>query len=299
MVRGEYKLTAEELAALEILKSTRVGVMEAALVAKEALAAGRGRVKRARRCVELGTEALQCLEKTVTFERAVEAALAARRERRARTQTDFRYFTRRFIKRCKGLSQRRVRSISATECAGYIAEAFSTERQRSKARMVLSGVFSTAVKRGWCSENPVRKVEEPRVREGRLPILSETEIRHLLKTAQEYRGGICLPAVGMMLYAGIRPNEVARLTWAEVDLRHGFISILPRHSKTGGARRVTIHPVLAHMLRQHRQEQQQRICPPARQRHWRQLHLLQKTPWRPGCPATHLCELPSGAFPQL
>ena len=34
----------------------------------------------------------------------------------------------------------------------------------------------------------------------------------------------------MMLYAGIRPHEVARLTWEQVDLQERAIYILPRHS---------------------------------------------------------------------
>ena len=40
----------------------------------------------------------------------------------------------------------------------------------------------------------------------------------------------------MMLYSGIRPHEVARLTWAQVDLRERAIYILPQHSKPGGWR---------------------------------------------------------------
>ena len=140
-------ISTQEQAALAVLKSTKVDILEAALVAKEALAAGRGRVKRARKCIAAGAEALQKQEKTVTFEKAVAAALEARKDRRARTIWDFRYFARRFMKRCKGLAQRRVRAITTAECAQYIEVAFDTPRQRQKARMVLSGVFGTAIKK--------------------------------------------------------------------------------------------------------------------------------------------------------
>ncbi|MBQ2869985.1 MAG: tyrosine-type recombinase/integrase [Akkermansia sp.] len=75
----------------------------------------------------------------------------------------------------------------------------------------------------------------------------------------------------MMLYAGIRPHEVARLTWAQVDLRERAIYILPQHSKTGGARRVTIHKPLLRILRAHRRGKGERICPPNWLRHWREL----------------------------
>ena len=76
----------------------------------------------------------------------------------------------------------------------------------------------------------------------------------------------------MMLYAGIRPHEVARLTWAQVDVRERAIYILPQHSKTGGARRVTIHKPLLHILQRHEQSaKEKKICPSNWLYHWRVL----------------------------
>ena len=267
----KIELTENEFAALALLKTSGVPVLEAAQVACAALKAGRGRVKRTLKCLEAGKEALKQQERTVTFGKAVAAAQEARRERRVRTVYDFRYFTRRFMKRCPGLARRKVRAISAQECAQYIEMAFDTPRQRQKARLILSGVFGTAVKRGWCSGNPVARVELPRVVEQQVPILSPQEIKALLQVTANYRSGSCAAAVGMMLYAGIRPHEVARLTWAQVDLRERAIYILPRHSKTGGARRVTIHKPLLRILRQYQRSEKEKICPPDWRRHWREL----------------------------
>lgn len=259
------------MAALTLLKSAGVPVLEAAQVACVAIKEGRGRTKRALKCIAAGAKELARLEKTVSFKKAVMAALEARRERRRRTVYDFRYITRRFIKRCPGLAKRRVRAISAQECAQYIERAFDSPRQRQKARLILSGVFSTAVKRGWCSENPVAKVEVPRVVENPVPVLSPQEIEQITDTAEHYRDGSCAAAVGLMLYAGIRPHEVERLTWEQVDLENRAIYIHPRHSKTGGARRVTIHRPLVRILHTHRQTDTIRICPPNWPQHWRKL----------------------------
>ena len=261
--------TEEETAALTLLRSTGVSILEAAQVACAALKAGRGRVRRAMQCLEEGEKVLQLREKTVSFEKAVEEALEARKHRRARTLCDFRYVTRRFMKRCPGLARRRVRSITAAECAAYIDAAFETPRQRQKARLTLSGVFSTAMKRGWCSENPVARVEAPRVVEKTVPILTPEEAEQLVAAAREYKGGICLPAVGLMLYAGIRPHEVARITWADVDLAGKRVNIAPQHSKTGGARPVTLLRPALHLLRTAQAPAPQRICPPQWLRHWR------------------------------
>ena len=265
------ELSEEEMAALVLLKSTGVSALEAAQVACVAIKSGKGRTKRALRCIVAGAEELKKEERTVSFEKAVAFALESRRERRVRTVYDFRYFTRRFMKRCPGLARRKVRAISAQECAQYIEMAFDTPRQRQKARLILSGVFGTAVKRGWCSENPVARVEAPRVVEKQVPILSPQEIKDLRQTAEDHQGGSCAAAVGMMLYAGIRPHEVARLSWTQVDLRERAIYILPQHSKTGGARRVTIHKPLLRILRAHCRADGERICPPGWLRHWREL----------------------------
>ena len=289
-----YSVTREEMAALTLLKSSGVHVLEAAQVACAALKAGGARLrqkgdlsvyseiraseatalralKRSKKIIALGQEALRQQERTVAFEKAVAAALEARKDRRTRTVYDFRYFTRRFMLRCKGLAKRRVRAITPQECAEYIETAFDTPRQRQKARLILSGVFGSAVKRGWCDANPVARVEAPRIVEQQVPILTPKEIEQITTTAETYQGGSCAAAVGMMLYAGIRPHEVARLTWEQVDLQAQAIYILPRHSKTGGARRVTIHRPLQRILRQHIQPDTATICPANWLRHWRKL----------------------------
>ncbi len=60
-------ITEKEAAALEVLKSTGSDVLEAALVAKEALGQCRGRVGRVRQCLALGREELRARERTVSF----------------------------------------------------------------------------------------------------------------------------------------------------------------------------------------------------------------------------------------
>ncbi len=280
------QLTENERAALALLRSSGAPVLEAAQVACAALKAGRGRMKRAMKCLAAGAEALRQQERTVSFEQAVAAALEARRDRRTRTVYDFRYFTRRFMKRCARLARRRVRSITPQECAGYIEQAFNTPRQRQKARLILSGVFSTAVKKGWCDANPVARVETPRVEEKPVSVLTPQEIDAITTTAENYQNGSCAAAVGLMLYAGIRPHEVSRLTWDLVDLQERAIYIMPQHSKTGGARRVSILAPLLKLLQRHQQGTEQKICPANWQQHWRKLRQaagwnIPAHPWRP------------------
>ncbi len=265
------EISEEEYAALIILRNTGVNVIEAALIAKEALEKGRGQISRVRKCLNAGEQELKRQEKTVSFAKAVEAALAARKGRRVRTQVDFRYFCKRLMRQNPRLAARRMRSIRPDECAAWLEKAYRSPHQRLKARAILSGVFSTAIRQGWCDTNPVARVERPIVEEKKLPILTREEIAGLISTARKYEGGKCLAAVGMMLYAGIRPHEVARLQWEQVDLENKAIYIQPRHSKTGGARRVSIHPPLMRILQEHRGRAQEKICPANWLKHWREL----------------------------
>ena len=282
MIMNTEAINNQELAALEVLRQTGVAILDAALVAKTAIEAGRGRVRRAMKCISAGVEMLKSYEKTVTFERAVEEALEARKDRRRRTVYDFRYITKRFMKRCKGLAKRRMRSITSQECAEYLQEAFNTPTQRNKARLILSGVFSTAVKRGWCAENPVLKVEPERIVEKRIEPLNREEIERLMKTAEGYHDGSCLAATAIMLYAGVRPSETERLRWEDVRLDDGVICISPQHSKTGGARCVTIHPPLAKILSRVQRADHERICPPNWRKRWTELHKAAGfTTWQP------------------
>ena len=271
-MKKTIEIGQEELAAIEVLRGTGVDVIDAALLAKEVLSVGRGRLKRARACIVAGEEMLRMREKTVSFERAYLVALEERKERRKRTLTDFRYIVRRLMKRCKGLAKRRVRSITPRECAEYIRQAFDTPRQRNKARLILSGIFSTALMHGWCAENPIRKVKPEKIEEKRISILSREEVSRLMDAAEQYAGGSCLGAVAIMLLAGVRPHECERLRWGDVRLGRGVIVISPQHSKTGGARCVTIHPPLARILRRVQKADHERICPPNWRRHWTALH---------------------------
>lgn len=276
----------KERAALVVLQSTGVDVLEAALVAKEALAAGRGQLRRAKLSIRLGAAELKKQERTVSFAKAVEVALAVRKGRRVRTQTDFRYVCKRLMVRNPELANRRVRSLSARECERYLATAFDTPQQFRKGRAVMSGVFSTAIRNEWCDVNPVTKVAVPQVQEHEVGILKPAEIEMLLETAKTYEAGGCLPAVGLMLYAGVRPHEVARLTYNDVDWKNGSITIRARHSKTGGARRVDMAPPLRRILAAYRDKpKHERLCPKKWTRHWAELRTRAgwsaEKPWQP------------------
>ena len=233
-----------EMAALEVLRSTGIDVLEAALVAREALACGRGRVKRARACIVLGEEQLKLREKTVTYAKAVEVALEDRKRKglRARSIVDFRYLCKRLMVRNPGLAERRVRSISSEDCRRYLEAAFgNSPSQYRKARAILSGVFSTAIRHEWCDVNPVARVEVPDVVEKPIEPLTIEEVERLEEAAQLPEHQDMQLSLHLMLYCGIRPTEVSRINpETDIDWQHAQVLVRPTTSKTGGGRVVPL-----------------------------------------------------------
>ncbi|MCQ2371430.1 MAG: site-specific integrase [Akkermansia sp.] len=238
------EITESERAALEVLKSTGVDVLEAALVAREALECGRGRVRRARECVRLGAEEMRKRERTVTFRKAVEAALEERekKNRRARTVTDFRYYCKRLMVRNPGLAERRVRSITPDDCREYLQAAYGeSPSQYRKARAILSGVFSSAIKHDWCDSNPVARVEVPEVVEKPIEPLTIEEVERLEAAAQLPEHREMQLSLHLMLYCGIRPTEVSRIDpERDIDWQNQRVVVRPTTSKTGGGRVVPL-----------------------------------------------------------
>ena len=278
------KMRDRERAALEVLRSTGVDVLEAALVARAVLECGRGRVRRARECVRLGAEEMRKREKTVTFRKAVEMALEERekKNRRARSVTDFRYYCKRLMVRNPGLAERRVRSITAEDCRTYLQKAYGeSPSQYRKARAILSGVFSTAIRHDWCDTNPVSRVEVPEVVEKPIEPLSIEEVERLEAAAQLPEHKDMQLSLHLMLYCGIRPTEVSRID-PECDIDWQNERVVPLRMAGG----ITV-----------------RTIPPRWKERWLALRRAAGGgPWQflaAGCLPAHVCHLPRRAFPQL
>ena len=274
------EITEEEELALGVLRRCGGSVLELAILAKEAIEAGRGRPRRARECVRLGAEEMRKRERTVTFRKAVEAALEERekKNRRARTVTDFRYYCKRLMVRNPGLAERRVRSITSDDCREYLQAAYGeSPSQYRKARAIMSGVFSTAIKHDWCDSNPVARVEVPEVVEKPIEPLTIEEVERLEAAAQLPEHQDMQLSLHLMLYCGIRPTEVSRINpKTDIDWEHGQVLVRPTTSKTGGGRVVPLRMADAITVRTIPHRWKERWHALRRKAGWNQSH-----PWQP------------------
>ncbi len=224
-----------------------------------------------RRCMQLGVQALASEQASLDFGEAVARCLEARRDRSPRTIQDFRQCMNALMRVEPALATTAMGSLTPERCSQLLNGAFSTAPRRRKAHACLSSLFYHGMRMGWCHGNPMKQLELPRVREKPIAPLLMEEVERLLATALMPRHACCAPALGLMLYAGVRPHEVARLAWDDVDLDEGEISVPARHAKTGGGRHIPICPALLSLLRRAPRPGQAAICPPNWQNRWKAL----------------------------
>ncbi len=243
----------------------------------QAAARGKDELMRAlRRVLHEGIAAVRAQEKTVSFARAAEESLARRTAagRRATTLRDLRHYIRRLL-RVPGMAERPLRAMGTDECRRVLEVAFAGSLHSfRKGRVILHSIFAYGLRQGWCGQNPVALVEVPEIEEKEITPLSLSDCRRLLKTARSPHFRDCLPALSLMLFAGVRPGEVARLRWADIHCEDGSLFIAARHSKTGGARRVELCPPLRRLLRGQRprySDGTKPLCPPQWNKRWQQL----------------------------
>src|SRR5262249_29704070 len=100
----------------------------------------------------------------------------------------------------------------------------------------LSHAFTIAVREwGWLDDSPMRKVGKPKEPRGRVRFLSDEERTRLLDVCRASNSEYLYPVVVLALSTGARKMELLNLTWRDVDLPRGVITL---HNTKNGERRV-------------------------------------------------------------
>ena len=209
----------------------------------------------------------------ISFRSAVSLSLAERADKRERTVKELRYVLRRLMQAPVALNRQKLHTITTKQCDDVLRAHCRTPRQYVKGRALLHSVFTFGQRNGWCLFNPVAALPKPRIIEKEIVPLPWEQIIELLRTSRQQEFSGCMAALGFMLWAGIRPAEIERLSWGDVDCSERVIILSAEHSKTGGCRHVTLYPVLASWLRRIPLDLRKEgmICPPNWSKLWRNL----------------------------
>lgn len=265
-------LVEQALSAQKTLENTNIGILDAARFVKELSELARSRkLNRLRNIFRLGCEVAARERNTPNFREAFKQFLASKCHLRERSICDYRQAFSSILSHFPASSLMHIHTADTPTFGKIIEISFNTPRQRLKARAVLHSFFAFCVRNGWCRENPISATDFPAPKEREIRPLSLGEVATIFRVARRMNLRECLPAIALMLFAGIRPREVERLCWGDIDWEEKVISILPTHSKTGGSRHVNILPVLEKILRERRRDFSERICPPNWRRKWKRI----------------------------
>ena len=266
-------MNTEYISAKRILTGTDVSVLDAARIAKNILDAKPKNfsltdLQFCAKVIEAGLRHIRTNEMSISDGFAL--YLESKQHLRPDSVRDIRCIGNRLLRTSPELGGRNFSELSASECEEWLNAAFHTDNQFNKARTMLHGLFEFALRREWCDKNPIKRIERKKVVEKEIQPLKLAETRRLIKTAQRESPVYAIVAA-LLVYTGIRPREVRRLTWLDIDTEEKTITVRSQCSKTGGVRQVEIPPVLNRLLITNKPESSSHICPIDWQRRWRKI----------------------------
>lgn len=266
-------MNTDYISAKRILTGTDVSVLDAARIAKNILDAKPKNfvltdLQFCAKVIEVGLRHMRTKEMPLADGFAL--YLKSKQHLRPDSIRDIRCMGNRLLRTKPELGKRNFSELSVSECEEWLNAAFHTNPQFNKARAMLHGLFEFALRREWCDKNPIKRIERKKVIEREILPLKLAETRRLIKTAQ-LESPSCGVVAALLVYTGIRPREVRRLSWRDIDTEEKTITVRSQCSKTGGVRQVEIPPVLNRLLISRKSENTSHICPTDWQCRWRKI----------------------------
>ena len=122
---------------------------------------------------------------------------------------------------------------------------------RNGVRRALSSFYSWAKVKTYCAANPCEAIEPVEVDAEDPVILSLADVCKLMDAAVSYKDGVVLPYTAIALFAAVRPTELSKLTWADIDLEAKTITLGARIAKLRAKRIVEMSDNLVKWLAPH------------------------------------------------
>lgn len=139
-----------------------------------------------------------------------------------------------------------VRQLVPSDVRDFLSELKLGARSHNNHFGSLRTFFNFCQSRGWLSRETallegVGKRREP---PADIEIFTPAELRKLLHAAQP-KLAVC---IALQAFAGVRSEELLRLTWADLERRRSFVEITAGKAKTRSRRLIGIQPNLAQWL---------------------------------------------------
>lgn len=128
----------------------------------------------------------------------------------------------------------------------YLDAIAGSPLSRRNHRTILHGFFEFAVARGYIARNPVQDTQKVSVRSTEeIAIFTPREFRALLESASSD----FLPVLVLGGFAGLRTAELERVTWENLDLEGGHLTLSAKQAKNPSRRVLPLPPAAIAWLR--------------------------------------------------
>jgi integrase len=148
---------------------------------------------------------------------------------------------------CVDFGARKIGGITVEELDNWLRNLDCGPKSRANFRANVGVLFSYAERRRMIDSNPILRTARPKLIDKAPEIFSVDELAALLNAATSSAPDV-VPMLAIGAFAGLREAEIKRLTWAEIDLRRGFIEVKATKAKTARRRIIDIQPNLREWL---------------------------------------------------
>jgi integrase len=179
----------------------------------------------------------ECIEETLVAKRQA--------QRRASYLGSLEQYLRAFA---SGRERKRIDEMTVADIERWFASRHEAPVTRASNLGRLSAMFDLAWRRGYIIENPCRRVERVHV-EAKPPVILTIRqaAKVLIHIKRRQPRGLAWFALALM--AGVRPEECDRLSWGDVDLDRGIVTVDAAASKVRQRRIVHLQPAAVAWLR--------------------------------------------------
>lgn len=159
------------------------------------------------------------LDKAPVLREGIMRYLSAKSGLSNRTRTEYGTYLRKVLRIAGHLSGINLAKINADQWQDVLQQVYPTAAGRNKARRLLHGFYAFTAAQGWTTYNPIDTFPPENEKERVIRIMQPTQLKKLLQELlQPMYAGIA-PAIGFMLWEGMRVNELKRKNWEDVQYR--------------------------------------------------------------------------------
>jgi integrase/recombinase XerD len=213
--------------ALDALKSTPYTLHDAARVVAQAHKKLEPHAVRIDDAIDEHIAAIERRNRSVSVNDAVEQFIGNRKAK-GKSEIYIRDLETRLGRFKAATGKRLVADITSTDVDHWIQSLGVGPQTQNNFRAVLSALWTFALRRGYAATNVIQLVDKASVVRDHVRTFSVAQLGGLLAAAPpEY-----LPVLAVGCFAGLRPEEINKLRWEDIDFHERTIRVNASRAKT-------------------------------------------------------------------